>query len=83
MSEGYECDRCGNLKSGSPYASMQVDGGYPRTRPGRGKEYVHNTPIQAPAVIDLCESCVGGLAEWYADAGGERSEVLIEDSSDE
>jgi hypothetical protein len=72
MSEAYECDRCGGLRSGSPYTTVRIAPGLPRARE---PEQMPHTDWRDVATVDLCKACQNDLERWYADAGGDRTDV--------
>lgn len=74
MSEGYECDRCGSLNSGSPHTMVAIGDGIPRARtrglhPTERAEGIPGDDIDE--TYDVCPGCRSKFEEWWNEGGGE------------
>lgn len=72
MGEGYECDRCGSLHSGSPHTNLTLNDGIPRERvrglhPTERAEGIPGQDIDES--YDLCPGCRSKFEEWWEDGG--------------
>lgn len=67
MAEGYECDRCGGLNSGTPHTRIELGDGIPRQRPrGYERELEEGQPIyDESTTYDICPGCRGLFEEWW------------------
>lgn len=77
MGEGYECDRCGSLNSGTPHTLIALGDGEPRFRRGGMNEHpveIHPGQEQFDLIKDLCPGCRAKFEEWWEE-GGETSDA--------
>lgn len=83
MSDGYECDRCGNALGGAPHKTVGFGDGiaYQRSAPAFEKEMFRDHPPGAPYdhAVDICPSCWNDLKRFWANPGGDVSKIGVED----
>jgi len=88
MSEAYCCDRCGETREGSPFASVIIGEGRERNRQSitGDPEYEAGPPRRVgKAEFDYCRSCINDFRNLHAAAEGDPSDVerAVERGADE
>lgn len=79
MGEGNECDRCGDLHSGSPESTIAIGEGIPRNRqqpfPSDSGHAIREDTTLWHMVKDLCPSCRRSFIAWWQEQGAEADWV--------
>lgn len=66
MSEGYECDRCGSLNSGTPDTMLQIGDGIPRSRDHYNERHeVYEGVELVDRTYDVCPGCKSEFESWW------------------
>lgn len=71
MSEGYECDRCGVLRSGSPDTNVLVQEGFARHGKQDAEQHHFDEMREMEQMYDICPACRNDLRRWFNDGGAD------------